>query len=230
AKVEHVLDHDELWPELAAAGCLFVVSAFESTSDEVLAILDKGHDAQDEADAVRVLRAAGIEPRPSLLPFTPWTTADDMAALLDLVARCDLVGNVDAVQYAIRLLVPPGSLLLDSGHLDGRLGTYDTERLGWQWRSPDPRLDELHVALTELAERAADWGAQEVYDAVRAATWDLLDADPSRRDAPAVDESMRSTIPVGERPRLSESWFCCAEPTDTQLLGAGLASVGNGGR
>ena len=66
-----------------------------------------------------VLRAAGIEPRPSLLPFTPWTRPEDVFALLDLVARCDLVGNVDPVQYAIRLLVPPGSLLVTSGRLDG---------------------------------------------------------------------------------------------------------------
>ena len=42
--------------------------------------------------------------------------------LLDLVSYCDLVGNVDPVHFAIRLLVPPGSLLLASGALDGRLG------------------------------------------------------------------------------------------------------------
>jgi len=45
---------------------------------------------------------------PSLMPFTPWTTAADVRALLDLVSYCDLVGNVDPVHFAIRLLVPPG--------------------------------------------------------------------------------------------------------------------------
>ena len=49
--------------------------------------------------AVGVLRAAGIEVRPSWLPFTPWTTRDDLIALLDFVYDHDLVGSVDPVQY-----------------------------------------------------------------------------------------------------------------------------------
>ncbi len=35
-KVEHVLRHRDVWPALAGAGLLFVVSAFESASDHVL--------------------------------------------------------------------------------------------------------------------------------------------------------------------------------------------------
>ncbi len=168
-KVEHILRHLDLWPRLGAAGCLFAVSAFESASDHILEQLDKGHSARDEADAVGVLRGAGIEPRPSLLPFTPWTRPEDVFDLLDLVARCDLVGNVDPVQYAIRLLVPPGSLLVTSGRLEGRLDDYDDEHLGWSWRAPDPRLDHLQELVAELAQRCAaeEWSASESYDAVR---------------------------------------------------------------
>src|SRR5919106_571685 len=33
-KVEHVLRHADLWPELARSGCLFVVSAFETMNDD----------------------------------------------------------------------------------------------------------------------------------------------------------------------------------------------------
>ena len=43
AKVEHLLKHRTLLPKFAEAGCLFVISAFESLSDVVLANLDKGH-------------------------------------------------------------------------------------------------------------------------------------------------------------------------------------------
>ena len=50
---------DEVTPELAASGCLFVVSAFESVDDAVLTILDKGHTARDETRAIVTLRAAG---------------------------------------------------------------------------------------------------------------------------------------------------------------------------
>ena len=219
AKVEHVLRHRPLWPELAAAGCMFVVSAFESTSDRILGELDKGHRAVDAAEAVAVLRAAGIEPRPSLVPFTPWTTADDMAELLDFVARCDLVGNVDPIQYAIRLLVPPASLLVTSGRLSGRLSGYDAEHLGWSWTSPDPRLDALHEELAAVAADAEDggWPARRAYDAVCAATARRL-ALPSRCAAAGpVDGALRSPLPEGSRPRLTEAWFCCAEPRGAHM-------------
>jgi len=219
AKVEHVLRHRSLWPELAAAGCIFAVSAFESTSDRVLGELDKGHGVADAAEAVAVLRAAGIEPRPSLVPFTPWTTAQDMAALLDFVARCDLVGNVDPVQYAIRLLVPPQSLLVTSGRLSGRLSGYDAEHLGWSWASPDPRLDALQEELSDIAARADDgrWPARRAFDAVCAATARRLALAPRRVGAVPVDGALRSPLPEGSRPRLTEAWFCCAEPRGTQL-------------
>src|SRR4051794_25322807 len=39
-KVEHVLRHADLWPELAGLGCVFVVSAFESVNDTILERLD----------------------------------------------------------------------------------------------------------------------------------------------------------------------------------------------
>lgn len=225
-KVEHVLAHRHLWPAWAAAGCLFVVSAFESTSATVLDALDKGHGPADLEPAVAVLRGAGIEPRPSLVPFTPWTTAEDVLDLLDLVARADLVGNVDPVHYSIRLLVPPGSLLLASGHLDGRLGPYDPASLGWTWASPDPRLDALQAELAALAEAAgaAGWDPAAVYQAVRAAAFARLDV--ATRAAPAADPALASPMAVDARPRLTEAWFCCAEPTGAQL--GTLASAGAG--
>ena len=225
AKVEHVLEHHDLWPRFATAGCLFVVSAFESTSDTILAHLAKRHTAAQEVEAVAVLRAAGIEPRPSFLPFTPWTNAQDVIDLLDLVWACDLVGNVDPVQYSIRLLVPPGSLLLTSGALEGLLGPYDADHLSWTWRSPDPRLDLLAQKLGHLAERAGaeDWSAAQAYEAVRAETLDTLGPVATGR-APKSSSPLSSSIPPDERPRLTEPWFCCAEPTDSQLDATSLVA------
>jgi hypothetical protein len=175
----------------------------------------------DEVEAVAVLRAAGIEPRPSLLPFTPWSTAGDVLDLLDLVARCDLIGNVDPVQFAIRLLVPPGSLLLSSGALTGRVGRYDDEHLGWTWSAPDPRLDRLHDDLTAMATRAGteEWSATHAYDEVRAHAVAALGSDArGRRTPPSPDPRLRSGFGPEERPRLTESWFCCAEPNDAQVV------------
>ncbi|MFQ5427060.1 MAG: radical SAM protein, partial [Gaiellales bacterium] len=105
-KVEHILQYADVWGELAAAGCLFVVSALEGVSDEILTRLDKGHTTRQAAEAVGLLRSHGIELRPSLLPFTPWTTLADVADIIDFVTAHDLVGNVDPIQYSIRLLLP----------------------------------------------------------------------------------------------------------------------------
>jgi len=224
-KVEHILRHRDLWAGLGSAGCLFAVSAFESASDHILEQLDKGHSAAQEVEAVAVLRSAGIEPRPSLLPFTPWTRPEDIFALLDLVARCDLVGNVDPVQYAIRLLVPPGSLLVTSGRLDGLLDHYDDEHLGWSWRSAHEGLDELHLRLSDMAQRAGaeQWPAQESYDAVRAAAVAVLGERAAHSAAaPEPDPRLRSPLGADARPRLTEAWFCCAEPSGAQMAAVGV--------
>ncbi len=216
AKVEHIIEQRALWPSFAAAGCRFVVSAFESTSDEVLHRLDKGHTAADELEAVAVLRSAAIEPRPSLLPFTPWTTRSELGDLFDLIAVADLVGNVDPVQLSIRLLLPPGSLLVASGQLDGLVGEYDLGRLSWGWRHADPAVDALQAALADLAEQDDGTDPVKAYEAARAL---VAGATGRARTSPPARSDLRSALLPAARPRLTEGWFCCAEPTRDQLLG-----------
>jgi hypothetical protein len=204
-KVEHVLRHADLWPELADAGCLFVVSAFESVDDAVLDRLDKGHTTADAGRAVIVLRDAGVDIRPSWLPFTPWTTRESFVALLDFVHHHDLVGSVDPVQYSVRLLLPKGSLLLAHPDLAPHVGAWDEARSTFSWRAPEPGVDELQERVAALIE--ADEDPRELYARVRAAA-----------GAPPVD---LTSATVG-RPRLTESWFCCAEPTELQLQRTGV--------
>ena len=203
-KVEHVLEHRSLFGELCASGCVFVVSAFESVNDEILERLDKGHTAADAALAVRILRDHDIDVRPSFLPFTPWTARDDVVQLLDFVADHELVACVDPVQYTIRLLLPADSLLLALPDLAPHVGSWDAARLTYTWTSADPSMDDLQRELASLVESSIERGdaITDTYAAVRAAV-----------GAPPVDLGQVVT----DRPRLTESWFCCAEPTDTQL-------------
>jgi radical SAM superfamily enzyme YgiQ (UPF0313 family) len=198
-KVEHILRHQDLWKGFAEAGCLFVVSAFETVNDETLARLDKGHTTADAAAAVALLRQHHIEIRPSFLPFTPWTTLDEVADIVDFVGALDLVPNVDPVQYTIRLLVPQGSLLEPVLTAEGRLGRYDTERLTWTWSSDDPAVDALQTRLSALVEGAqtAQEPINQIYERVRAA----VHAAAGRHSGP---------VSYGHegRPRLTEPWFC----------------------
>src|SRR4051812_22161727 len=187
-KVEHILEFASLWPELARSGCLFVTSALECMNDEILARLDKGHTRADAANAIALLREHGIEMRPSFLPFTPWTTERDILDILDFVVEHDLIGNVDPVQYSIRLLLPEGSLLLD--HVDA--GPYDPEALTYTWQSP---LDELQRRIGEIVEAGAA-GEEPI-----PTTFYRVRQAAGAKDA----------IPAGStegRPRLTEPWFC----------------------
>jgi radical SAM superfamily enzyme YgiQ (UPF0313 family) len=200
-KVEHIARGDEaLWHELARCGCRFVVTAVECLNDPLLELLDKGHTAADAARAVAALRRAGIEPRPSFLPFTPWTGLDDLVALLDFVVDHDLIGNVDPVQYGIRLLIPEGSLVLERPEIAPYLGPYDPEHLSYAWQAADPRVDDLQRQLAALtgAHADADMPVLETFMAVDAAVRQAAGARSAQLDAGSVEG----------RPRLTEPWFC----------------------
>jgi radical SAM superfamily enzyme YgiQ (UPF0313 family) len=202
AKVEHLLRHRDVLPELRGLGCLFIVSAVESLSDTVLAHLDKGHTRADVLALLDVARAAGITLRPTWVPFTPWTTLEDYREILDVVEREGLVDHVDPVQYSIRLLVPPGSLLLDSPTLRPHLGRLVEGGFYYQWRHPDPRLDFLQEAVARLVAEAADRREDAAATFARVAALAAETAGVTV-PAPATPEPDRR-----RPPRLTEAWFC----------------------
>ena len=155
AKVSHLVEHEALLPQFRENGCAFFVTAVESLSDLVLARLDKGHTRADVLRLVRAARAADLSIRPSLVAFTPWTSAADYFDLLDFIEEYGLVDEVDPVQMAIRLLVPPGSCLLDSPHMQPHLKELDAENFVYRWEHPDARMDVLHEEALALVEDAA---------------------------------------------------------------------------
>lgn len=203
AKVEHLLRHRDLLPELAALGCIFVVTAAESLSDTALAHLGKGHTRADLLDALAALRAAGIAPRPTWVPFTPWTGLGDYRELLDFLECEDLVDHVDPVQLSIRLLVPPGSLLLDSPAMRPYLDGLVEEGFHYRWVHPDPRVDRLQQDVAALVAEAA--GRREDAAVTFARIRALADAAEGREPRPRPGRP----DPARRRPpRLTEPWFC----------------------
>jgi len=204
-KIEMILKHRGLLEELAACGCLFVVSAVESLCQTVLEHLQKGHTRDDVDLALRLLRSAGLTLRPSLLPFTPWAGLDDYVELLDWIDHEALVRHVDPVQLSVRLLLPPGSPLIDLPAMRPHLETMDPARFSHGWKHPDPRMDRLHAEVTELVRGAAVAGEDDAvtFEKIR------LHAERTRGDDPAPRIRVHPAARDSSRPpRLTEPWFC----------------------
>jgi len=208
-KVEHILRHRDRFDELAGLGCLFVISAFESMSDRVLQELQKGHTRADALEALRIAGEAGIGLRPTFVAFTPWTTLEDYVDLCDLIAAEGLALAVDPIQLAIRLLIPPGSALLRTDETRPWLGPLVAEEFGHRWTHPDPAMDRLHAAVSGAVEAGARDGddAGRTFARIRALAYEA-----AGREAPAWPDR-----PARFVPKLTEPWFCCAEPS-AQLL------------
>ncbi len=211
AKIEHLLGRRHLLPRLGEAGCAFLVTAVESLSDLVLRNLEKGHTREDAFRALALVRSAGLVMRPSLLPFTPWSTLDDYLELLGWIANEGLVECVDPIQLAIRLLVPPGSALLERPAIRPHLRALDSAAFSWTWEHPDPRVERLCGAVGGIVRAASRAGesAPATFARIRAAAHEAAGLGPCDAVAPA---SLEASATHAERrpvpPRLTEPWFC----------------------
>jgi radical SAM superfamily enzyme YgiQ (UPF0313 family) len=202
AKVEHLLAQRAHLAELAALGCVFVVSAAESLDDRVLDILAKGHTRADIVEALHATREAGIALRPTWVAFTPWTTLDGYLTWLDFLADEALVDHVDPVQFGIRLLVPPGSLLLDRPELRAHLRALVPGGFHHEWRHPDPRVDRLAEEVAALAATAAE------RDEDPALTFDRVRMLAAAATGAPARPPVGLTTGRARPPRLTEPWFC----------------------
>ena len=204
-KIEHLLKHRSILPELRDCGCIFIVSAVESLNDTVLENLQKEHTSADVFAVIDLLREVGIALRPSFVPFTPWETLDSYLYILDCVESKELIDHIDPVQYTIRLLIPPGSSLLPQRSMQPYLGALDQESFTYLWSHPDPRMDELHKAVTVAVESASQIGEDAVLTFHRVRN--LAHAATGKEESSIVFPT--DFEPNRERPpRLTEDWFC----------------------
>ncbi|MBE3561186.1 MAG: radical SAM protein [Ktedonobacteraceae bacterium] len=203
-KIEHLLKHRHLLPAMKDCGCAFIVSAVESLNDTVLAHLDKGHTAAEAEEAFRILDDAGIALRPSLLPFSPWETLESYITLLDFFEQNHYIEHLDPVHLSIRLLIPPGSALLEQPATHTWLRELDPADYTYRWQHPDPRMDRLQgqvaALVAEAEQRKAD--VVETFFQVKALALAMQDRDFSAARA-LQDYGPRKILP-----HLSESWFC----------------------
>jgi radical SAM superfamily enzyme YgiQ (UPF0313 family) len=209
-KIQHLLVHAKLLPLLKKTGCLFITAAVEAVDDQILKYLDKNHTNADFGRAVQLVRAAGIALAPTFVPFSPWTTLEGYVALLARLIELELVDSVPPIQLAIRLLVPQGSELLNLPGFLQLVDAFDPALLGYPWRHADARVDALHQQIQAWVMEAETKNTprRDIFTHI----WNLAHAATGLRTPSLPQHGMQAPDP-----RLSEPWYCCAEPTDQQL-------------
>lgn len=206
-KIEHLLKHSDLLPMLRNTGCLFVTSAVESFDNQILEILDKHHTRDDFCRVVSLFRAAGLTLNPTFVTFSPWTTLEGYRDFLATILELNIVENVAPIQYAIRLLIPAGSKLLELPVVQRLVGDFDEAALCYPWSNPDPRVDRLYSNVLEVAKKTQSKsdGRREIFGEV----WKLAHEASEDHTLDSLRLPEWNDIPPRERiPYLSEPWFC----------------------
>lgn len=206
-KIEHLARHAELLPVLKETGCSFVTSAVESIDPAILEIFDKHHSREDFLRVVQRFRELELVLNPTFVTFTPWTTIEGYLELLDLLAEQGLVDNVAPVQYAIRLLIPAGSRLLELQETHRFVREYDGEALSYPWEHPDPRMDRLFEAVNRAVQRGleAKHGRRRIF----AAVWRLANQACGREVGEVCRcAALDQALPSAAVPYLTEPWYC----------------------
>lgn len=209
-KIQHLIDHADLLPELEHTGCIFITSAVESVDDTVLTYFDKNHTRADFRRAVKLLRTSGIALAPTFVPFTPWTSLEGYIDLLQHLVDLELVQSVPPIQLSIRLLIPQGSHMLEIPGFRQQIQSFDPQLLGYPWKHRDPRVDRLHADIQSWVAdaEARHLERREIFERI----WQMAHAALGCT-APALPSG-----DLGPKiPRMSEPWYCCAEPTSRQL-------------
>jgi radical SAM superfamily enzyme YgiQ (UPF0313 family) len=202
-KIEHLLKYPNHLETLRDTGCAFVITAVESIDDEILARLGKGHTRADFVEVVEFSKRVGLVLSPTFLTFTPWTTLAGYKALLTTIAELGLIDHVSPIQFAIRLLIPAGSRLLDLSEVKTLVKPFDKSGLVFPWEHSDPRVDALQNEVAELVGANANVGDRneifaEIWDRLHRFTNEITPAIPA---TPVLEA--RCTIPF-----LNEPWYC----------------------
>ena len=198
-KVEHIIEKEREIEELKDLGAVFVISAFESTSDKVLNLLKKGHSRADLKRALSILNRIHLPVQPTWVPFTPWMTLEDYLDMLSWVRENGLINNIPPVQYSIRLLVPPNSALMNYDQTKSWFGDLIPEEFVHEWQHEDKRMDQLQCTIAAIAEMSG-MSYFEYFSRIQLEAYQAA--------GQPVPEFLPNISPGGHPPRLTENWFC----------------------
>jgi hypothetical protein len=209
-KIEHLIKYPDFLPFLRDTGCILVTTAVESVDDTILEYLEKGHSAAEFEQVVSLVKQHDIALAPTFIPFTPWTTVSNYIDLLNKIAELKLIISVNPVQLSLRLLIPSGSRILELPKEETCVTDFNPASLGYTWVHKDPDVDALQVNIRNWTEQAESEGLSrlDIFNGIRRIALKAA----GRNDKDVTEEQCGEPVPTH-----SESWYCCAEPTEQQL-------------
>ena len=123
-----------------------------------------------------------------------------------------LVDNVASVQLSIRLLIPLGSRLLELEEIKARAPIFDQEALSYPWQFNDPQMETLAKNVRQIVEE----GEQRSKTRRKIFT-ELWEAANNAQEPATEPSNLNLPEDFKDIPKMSEAWYCCAEPTDFQV-------------
>ena len=206
-KVEHIIKYKKYFKELSSLNMVFVISAFETTNDLVLSILEKNHTSNDLNTSIEISQDFGIDVRPTWMPFSPWTELNDLSNIVNLIEKYKLRETVDPIQLTIKLLIPKHSLIIKKPEINKYLGNYEKNSLSFKWKYENNDVEKLQSSLFDFILHNSELDEHKQYLGMVNIIEKFTDTELLKN----------STYDFKNVPKLSETWFCCAEPSKIQL-------------
>ena len=206
-KVEHIIKYKKYFKELSSLNMVFVISAFETTNDLVLSILEKNHTSNDLNTSIEISQDFGIDVRPTWMPFSPWTELNDLSNIVNLIEKYKLRETVDPIQLTIKLLIPKHSLIIKKPEINKYLGNYEKNSLSFKWEYENNDVEKLQSSLFDFILHNSELDEHKQYLGMVNIIEKFTDTELLKN----------STYDFKNVPKLSETWFCCAEPSKIQL-------------
>ena len=206
-KVEHIIKYKKYFKELSSLNMVFVISAFETTNDLFLSILEKNHTSNDLNTSIEISQDFGIDVRPTWMPFSPWTELNDLSNIVNLIEKYKLRETVDPIQLTIKLLIPKHSLIIKKPEINKYLGNYEKNSLSFKWEYENNDVEKLQSSLFDFILHNSELDEHKQYLGMVNIIEKFTDTELLKN----------STYDFKNVPKLSETWFCCAEPSKIQL-------------
>ena len=114
----------------------------------------------------------------------------------------DLVQNIDPVQFSLRLLIPPGSALLEQHANAEWLDDLDAANFTYKWSHPDVRMEQLWSQINTVVRQSQneDIDHSKMFSVIEELAYAMIGKTPPFTRI----VSQKRPIPAG----LTESWFC----------------------